>query len=96
MATPGKRLMMTAPATQITRPAKIARMLPMDVPFGKPCLLAMRVDSGRKTTHRSGLVTDEAMAGSKISVGGDAKISGACPARIGPMGAAMNFTERCG
>jgi len=68
-------LVMTASATQITRPALAAGLLPVDMAVGEPRRTLRAVDAVLEIAHRALVVTDEAVAGGEVAVRRDAEVA---------------------
>src|SRR5580765_2441769 len=86
-------LVVAAPAAQIARPAGAARLLAMDVALFEPVCLARPVDAEVERSHCPLCIADEAMARGKLAIGGHSEIPRAGAARIGPVGAPVNFAH---
>src|SRR5438552_7646270 len=85
---------MAAAAAQVTRPARTAGFLAVNVPRAEPVSLAGEVHSGRERPHGAVFIADETMAGGQFAIGGYAEIACARTARIGSVRAAMDLAHR--
>ena len=83
----------TASGTEVTGPAGVAGFLPVHMPLFQPSVLQGRIDSVFQIAHVSRGFVDETMAGGKLSVGGDPKVSGPGSAGVGAMGGFSDFFE---
>src|ERR1700694_4064350 len=85
---------MTASAAEITRPAGLAGLLPVNMPRGQPIGLARKIDAVVERAHRALFLADKTVASRQLALGGHAEIAGARAARIGAVGASMDLAYR--
>ena len=93
-STPSDDLVMTPAAAQVTRPARPARLLAVDVAGGEPLGLELAIGTGAQVPHRAGFVADESVTGEQPAVHGNAEIPGSGTAGIGAVRTEVDLPHR--
>jgi len=88
--------MMAPAAAEVSRPAGVAWLLPMNVAAREPRLLPIAINPERDIPERAGFIIDESMAGRELAFRRDAEVTRAGSAWIRATSAGMNFAHGVG
>src|SRR5580704_6832922 len=87
-------LMMASAAAQISRPARRARFLGMDMTLGQPFRLHRCVDAGFNCPHGAFRFVDKAMTGEVAAFSRNADITRPRTTRVRAVGSLVDLLER--
>src|SRR5208337_1808632 len=89
-----QHFVMTTAAAEVACPAAFAWILEVNMPLGKPCVLACPIDARREVAHHPIGVVHEPMTRRQAAVGRDTEVTRARAARVGAMRSAMQLAKR--